>query len=94
MLFIQKSCLINIRNRFSVKISGENFDGILREMGVNKILRTLANNIKPRVTIGEKDGKWSFKSEMTFKTISYEFTEGVEFEDTTPTGQQIQVEIK
>jgi len=76
---------------FLIKISTENFDLLLKELGVNKVIRTLAKNLKPRVTIDEKDGKWSFKSETTFKTTSYQFTPGVQFEDTTPDGQIIQV---
>jgi hypothetical protein len=60
-------------------------------MGVNKILRTIVKNIKPRLIISEKDGKWSFKSETTFKKIAYEFVPGVEFEDVAPDGQHIQV---
>jgi hypothetical protein len=76
---------------FFIKISTENFDAILKELGVNKVLRTLAKTLKPRVTINEKDGKWSFKSETTFKTTSYQFQPGVQFEDTTPDGQIVQV---
>ncbi len=51
----------------------------------------MAKNLKPRITIGEKDGKWLFKSETTFKTTSYQFQPGIQFEDTTPDGQLIEV---
>ncbi len=51
----------------------------------------MAKNLKPRITINEKDGKWLFKSETTFKTTSYQFQPGVQFEDTTPDGQLIEV---
>jgi hypothetical protein len=79
--------LINIL----IKVSGENFDKILKELGVNKVFRTIAKNVKPRLIINEKNGKWLFKSESTFKTTSYEFTPGVQFEDITPDGQKINV---
>jgi hypothetical protein len=51
----------------------------------------LAKNVKPRLTIDEKNGKWSFKSESTFKTMSYEFIPDVEFDNTAPDGQEIKV---
>ncbi len=76
------------------KISGDNFDGILKELGVNKVIRTIAKTVKPRLTINEKNGKWLFKSESTFKTTSFEFTPGVEFDDVSPTGDQLKVRTK
>jgi hypothetical protein len=55
------------------------------------VLRTIAKSIKPRLIINEKDGKWIFTSESTFKTTIYQFTPGIEFEDLAPDGQQIAV---
>ncbi len=78
-------------NDLLFKISGDNFDGILKELGVNKVIRTIAKTVKPRLTINEKNGKWLFKSESTFKTTSFEFTPGVEFDDLSPTGDQLKV---
>lgn len=66
-------------------------DEILKELGLNKILRTMIKNIKPRLIIDENDGKWSYKSESTFKTMSYEFVPDIEFESTSPDGQPTQV---
>ncbi len=51
----------------------------------------MAKNVKPRLIIDEKNGKWSFKSESTFRTMSYEFVPDVEFDNTAPDGQQIKV---
>jgi hypothetical protein len=85
------SYLINIKTIFIIKISAENFEGILKELGVNKLLRTMVKNVKPHVTISEKNGKWLFKSETTFRTTSYEFTPDVQFEDVAPDGQQMTV---
>jgi len=55
------------------------------------VIRTIVKSVKPRVTINEKNGKWLFKSETTFKSRSYEFTPGVEFDDESPTGDQLKV---
>ncbi|CAF0895005.1 unnamed protein product [Adineta steineri] len=68
-------------------VSNENFDAFLKEMGINKVLRTLAKTIKPRVVIAEKDGKWSFRSETTLKTTAIEFIPGVEFTDVSHDGE-------
>ncbi len=78
-------------NDLLFQVSGENFEEILKEMGVNVVLRKIAKTIKPRLIIDETNGKWSFTSASTFKTMSFQFTPGIEFEDVTPDGQQITV---
>ncbi|UJR06738.1 hypothetical protein I4U23_011027 [Adineta vaga] len=72
-------------------INAKNFDELLKELGVNQEIRTFttAETFKPRVIINEKDGKWSLKSENTFKTTTVEFTPGIEFEDLSPDGHHI-----
>ncbi|CAF1363222.1 unnamed protein product, partial [Didymodactylos carnosus] len=75
-------------------INEENFDELLKELGVNQEIRTIAKTFKPRVTINEKDGKWSLKSENTFKTTTVQFTPGIEFEDVSPDGHQITMIIQ
>ncbi|UJR34536.1 hypothetical protein I4U23_027313 [Adineta vaga] len=71
--------------------NAENFQELLKELGVNQEIRTFTTGetFKPRVIIDEKDGKWSLKSENTFKTTTVEFTPGIEFEDISPDGHQI-----
>ncbi len=83
--------LFKIINGLLFQINGENFDELLKELGVNQEIRTIAKTVKPRVTINEKDRKWSLKSENTFKTTTVHFTPGIEFEDISPDGQQITV---
>ncbi|CAF1637728.1 unnamed protein product [Adineta ricciae] len=68
--------------------SNDNFDAFLKEFGVNKVLRTLAKTVKPRVIISEKDGKWGFRSESTINTTAIEFTPGVEFKDKGHDGEE------
>ncbi|CAF3970377.1 unnamed protein product [Adineta steineri] len=77
-------------------INAENFSELLKELGVNQEIRTFAaaETFKPRVIIDEKDGKWSLKSENTFKTTTVEFTPGIEFEDISPDGHEITMMIQ
>ncbi|CAF1085187.1 unnamed protein product [Adineta steineri] len=77
-------------------INAENFSELLKELGINQEIRTFtsAETFKPRVIIDEKDGKWSLKSENTFKTTTVEFTPGIEFEDISPDGHEITMMIQ
>jgi len=50
--------------------------------------------IKPKLIISEHGGKWSLKSESTLKTGSYEFTPGVEFDETRLDGESVKVSLK
>jgi hypothetical protein len=59
--------------------------------GVGFALRQSAKLVKPKLTIAEQGGKWSFKSESTLKTASYEFTPGVEFDETRLDGESVKV---
>jgi len=47
--------------------------------------------LSPTLFISEKGGKWSFKSESTFKSTSYEFIPGVEFDETRLDGGNVKV---
>jgi hypothetical protein len=53
--------------------------------------RMVARNIKPRLVITEKDGKWTLRTETTLKTMIIEFTVNVEFEETTGDGRELKV---
>ena len=74
-----------------MQVDGENFDEFMKELGVGMVMRMAAKGVKPRLIIAENDKKWSIKSESTFKTVSYDFTPGVEFNETTPDGRELVV---
>jgi len=61
------------------------------EKGVGFALRQSAKLVKPKLVISEHGGKWSLKSESTLKTASYEFTPGVEFDETRLDGESVKV---
>ena len=66
-------------------------DAFLKEMGVGMAIRLLAKSMNPRVTISEKDGKWTLRTEMPMKNSSITFTSSVPFDDKTPDGHEIKV---
>ena len=53
--------------------------------------RTVAKGLKPRLIIAENDGKWSLRTETTFKTMTVEFTPNTEFVETTGDGRELKV---
>jgi fatty acid-binding protein 3 len=63
----------------------------MKEIGVGMMMRMAAKGIKPRLVISEAGDKWTVRSESTIKTTSYDFTPGVEFDETTPDGRQVKV---
>jgi len=75
-------------------VDGEHFDDYMKELGVGFALRQSAKLVKPKLTISEHGGKWSLKSESTLKTQSYEFTPGVEFDETRLDGEPVKSKIK
>ena len=54
-------------------------------------MRLAAKTMRPRLVISEKDGKWTIKSENTFKTISTDITPGVQLNNRTPDGREFTV---
>jgi hypothetical protein len=78
---------------YCYKLDGDNQDEYLKELGVGKMARMMAKGVKPRLIISEQDGKWTFRTETTFKTMKIEFTPNVEFEETTADGRELKVII-
>ena len=70
-------------------VDGEHFDDYMKEIGVGFALRQSAKLIKPKLIIKGSDGKWSLKSESTLKSGHYDFTPGVEFDETRLDGENV-----
>ncbi|CAF0850675.1 unnamed protein product [Adineta steineri] len=75
-------------------VDGEHFDEYMKELGVGFATRMAAKGIKSRLVISENNGKWTVRSETSLKTASYDFTPGVEFDETTPDGREVKSTIK
>ena len=65
----------------------------MKELGIGWTIRTAAKGVKPRLVISETGGKWTVRAETTLKTTSYDFTPGVEFDETTPDGREVKVQL-
>lgn len=68
-------------------------DEYLKELGVGKIGRTMANMAKPRLTISESGGKWTLNTDGGMKSKTIEFEPGVEYETSTADGRDVKVKI-
>jgi hypothetical protein len=55
--------------------------------------RMMAKQVKPRLVITEKDGKWTLRAETILRAITTEFIPGVEYEETTPDGREVRVRL-
>ena len=63
----------------------------MKELGVGWALRLTAKGVKPRIIISENSGKWTLRTESAIKTLSYDFTPAVEFDETTADGREVKV---
>ncbi len=63
----------------------------MKELGIGMMARMVARGLKPRLIISEKEGKWTLRTETTFKTMIVEFTPDIEFEETTGDGRELKV---
>ncbi|CAF4025460.1 unnamed protein product [Rotaria sordida] len=72
-------------------VDGENFDEYLKEMGISWAIRQAAKAVKKeKMIISVNDnGRWILKSESTFKNTVYEFTPGIEFNETRADGEEV-----
>ena len=66
-------------------------DDYLKELGIGLMGRMVAKTVKPRLVITEKDGKWTLRTETTFKTMVIEFIPNVEYEEMTGDGRELKV---
>ncbi|CAG2181389.1 unnamed protein product, partial [Oppiella nova] len=57
----------------------DNFDNFLKELGVNFMLRKLANSTSPTLEITRNGDEFVFKTVSTVKTSTMTFTLGKEF---------------
>lgn len=90
MEVMNKLLIINVFF-YRYKVSSDNMDDYLKELGVGMMGRMMAKGLKPRLIISEKDGKWSLRTETTLKTMMIEFTPDVEYEETTGDGRELKV---
>ncbi len=71
-----------------------NFILISSQQDVGFALRQSAKLVKPKLTISQNGGQWTLRTESTLKTSSYNFTPGVEFDETRLDGEVVKVSLK
>ena len=70
-------------------------DDYLKELGVGLLGRTMARNLKPRLIISENnEGRWTLRTETSLRTTAFEFRPEEEYQETTPDGRQLTVEVQ
>jgi hypothetical protein len=50
--------------------------------------------VKPKLIISQNGDQWTLRTESTLKTSSYNFTPGVEFDETRLDGEVVKVSLK
>merc|ERR1739848_388271 len=73
-----------------VRDSADNYDKLLKELAVNRLLRKAAEASTPVMEITEESSEWTIKSSTTLKTVELKFKLGEKFEETTPDGREVE----
>jgi len=69
--------------------SSENFEEVMKELGVGWITRKLGNAATPVIELTENNGEYSLTSKSTFKNTDLRFRVGQEFQEETPDGRTV-----
>ncbi|XP_054263406.1 fatty acid-binding protein, muscle-like [Macrosteles quadrilineatus] len=69
--------------------SSENFEEVMKELGVGWITRKLGNAASPVIELTESNGEYSLTSKSTFKNTDLRFRVGQEFQEETPDGRTV-----
>ncbi|KAK7864790.1 hypothetical protein R5R35_012280 [Gryllus longicercus] len=73
--------------------SSENFDEIMKALGVGMMTRKLGGTVSPVIELTEADGVYTLKSTSTFKNTVISFKLGEEFDEETPDGRKVKSTI-
>jgi len=72
----------------------ENFDDFLKAIGISWIIRKVAINTHPTVTISQDGDKITIKTESALKTTEVTFMLGEEFEESRADGVKVKSVVK
>lgn len=73
--------------------SSENFDEVMKALGVGWMTRKIGTTINPIIELTENDGVYTLTSQSTFKNTEIKFKLGEEFEEETPDGRTVKSTI-
>lgn len=69
--------------------SSENFDEVMKALGVGWMTRKVGATVSPVIELTEQDGMYTLTSNSTFKNTEIKFKMGEEFEEETPDGRKV-----
>lgn len=69
-------------------ISSENFEELMKELGVGFVLRKIGNTTKPNVKFVQNGDEWTFITSSSIKTHTIKFKMNEEFEEETLDGRK------
>ncbi|KRZ60784.1 Fatty acid-binding -like protein 6 [Trichinella nativa] len=70
-------------------VSSENFDEFMKALGVNYLLRKIANAASPIVEFSLDRDVWTLRNISTFRTLEISFRLGEEVDEVTPDGRHV-----
>ena len=73
--------------------SSENFEEVMKAMGVGLVTRKLANTTKPNVKFTQNGDEWVFTTSSAIKTTVVKFKLNEEFDEETADGRKVKVII-
>lgn len=70
-------------------VSSENFEELMKELGVGLVMRKIGNTTKPNVKFVQNGDEWTFTTSSTLKTQSLKFKLNEEFDEETLDGRKV-----
>lgn len=71
--------------------ASENFDDLMKQLGVGLLTRKVGNNTKPTVKLTVDGDNWTMATESTFKNHVVKFKLNEEFDGETMDGRSVKV---
>jgi fatty acid-binding protein 3 len=72
-------------------ISSENFEDVMKALGVGLVLRKLGASQKPNVKFEKNGDEWTFSTISAIRTIVIKFKLDEEFDEETADGRKVKV---
>ncbi|XP_053973373.1 probable fatty acid-binding protein isoform X2 [Hylaeus anthracinus] len=74
--------------RYKLQTS-ENFDEMMKALGVSLMTRKMGSSVNPVVELTENNGLYTLKTTSPFKSSEIKFKLGEEFDEETPDGRKV-----
>ncbi|XP_076619522.1 fatty acid binding protein isoform X2 [Colletes latitarsis] len=69
--------------------SSQNFDEMMKALGVGLMVRKMGSSVSPVVELTENNGLYTLKTTSPFKNSEIKFKLGEEFDEETPDGRKV-----